>query len=131
MHEQFRGNAVEMRARIGNDPSRAWRSKWAHSDHQNLLRCVVVPRLEGHTAITITKRGNKSSGMILSADSTIDSMIHEKARCRATTVPEAGRVLLWRVTVRKSGGENLRHFMRPRQAFASDSQTATADGISM
>ena len=86
---------------------------------KSLLRGVIVPRFEAHTAFTLTKRDNGSSGMIRSADSAIDSMIHEKARCRATTVPEAGRVLLRRVTDRKSGGENLRHFMRPRQAFAS------------
>ena len=80
------------------------------------------------TAFTLTKRDNQSPGMARSADSAIDPMIHGQVTRKATTVPEAGRALARRVTDRKSGGEILRHFMRPAQALDERSQNATADG---
>ena len=42
------------------------------------------------TAFTLTKRDNRSSGMVRSADSAIEAMIHGQARGKATTVPEVG-----------------------------------------
>ena len=64
------------------------------------------------TAFTLTKRDNESSGMVRSADSAIEAMMHGQARGKATTVPEVGRGLPWRSTDRKTAGDILRHFMR-------------------
>jgi len=49
------------------------------------------------TAFTLTKRDNKSPSLARSADSAIEAKSRWQARGKATTVPEVGRGLPWRL----------------------------------
>jgi hypothetical protein len=69
------------------------------------------------TAFTQTKRDNESPSMARSADSAIEAKTRWQARRKATTVPEGGRGLPCRLTVRKIAVDAIGHFKKPEQTL--------------